>query len=71
MICWNNQINELAPSESIILSTESEVTLPFFLELFDVSDFESNNSEQKIYKIESFANEIQARRNREGEGGRG
>ena len=44
MICWNNQISELAPSESIILSTESEVTLPFFLELFDVNDFESNNS---------------------------
>ena len=34
------------------------MTLSFFLELFDMNDFESDNSEEKNYKIESFANEI-------------
>ena len=35
-----------------------KVTLSFLLELFDVNDFESDDSEEKNYKIELFANEI-------------
>ena len=41
-----------------MLSSALKVTLSFHLELFDVNDFESDNSEEKNYKIESFANEI-------------
>ena len=33
-----------------------KVTLSFLLELFDMNHFESDNSEEKNYKIESFAN---------------
>ena len=35
-----------------------KMTLSFLLELFNVNDFESDNSEEKNYKIESFPNEI-------------
>ena len=35
-----------------------KVTLSFLLELFDVNEFESGNSEDKDYKIESFGSEI-------------
>ena len=41
-----------------MLFSALKVTLSFFLELFDMNDFESDNSEEKNYKIESFANEI-------------
>ena len=33
-----------------------KVTLSFLLELFDMNHFKSDNSEEKNYKIESFAN---------------
>ena len=39
-----------------VLSSARKVTLSFLLELFDVHDFESDNSEEKNYKIESFTN---------------
>ena len=35
-----------------------KVLFSFLLELFDVSDFESDNSEEKNWKIELFPNEI-------------
>ena len=35
-----------------------KVTLSFLLELLDVNEFESGNSEDKDYKIESFGSEI-------------
>ena len=35
-----------------------KVTLSFLLELFNVKEFESGNSEDKNYKIESFGSEI-------------
>ena len=41
-----------------MLSSALKVTLFFLLELFDVHDFESDNSEGKSYKIEPFTNEI-------------
>ena len=40
-----------------VLSSALRVTLSFFLELFDMNDFESDNSGEKNYKIESFTNE--------------
>ena len=39
-----------------VLSSTIKLTLSFLLELFDVHDFESDNSEEKNYKIESFTN---------------
>ena len=54
MICWSNQITK-APNKSVILSTKSDSFLPLWL--FDMNDFESDNSEEKKYKIESFASE--------------
>ena len=41
-----------------VLFVALKVTLFFLLELFDTNDFESDNSEEKNHKIESFANEI-------------
>ena len=41
-----------------VLSSALKLTLSFLLELFDANDFELDNSEEKNYKIESFANEI-------------
>ena len=41
-----------------VLSSALKVALSCLLELFDVRDFESDNSEEKNYKIESFTNEI-------------
>ena len=41
-----------------VLPSVLKVTLSFLLELFDMNDFESDSSEEKKYKIESFANEI-------------
>ena len=41
-----------------VLSSELKVTLSLLMDLFDMSDFESDNSEEKNYKIQSFANEI-------------
>ena len=41
-----------------VLFSALKVTLSFLLELFAVNDFESDNSEEKNYKIESFPNEI-------------
>ena len=41
-----------------VLSSELEVTLSLLMDLFDMNDFESDNSEEKNYKIQSFANEI-------------
>ena len=41
-----------------VLPSALKVTLSFLLELFDVNDFESDNSVEKNYKIESFTNEI-------------
>ena len=41
-----------------VLSSAQKATLSFLLELFDLHDFESDNSEEKNYKIESFTNEI-------------
>ena len=41
-----------------VLSSALKVTLSFFLELFDARVFELDNSEEKNYIIESFANEI-------------
>ena len=35
-----------------------KLTLFFFLKLFDENNFELDKSEDKNYKIESFANEI-------------
>ena len=35
-----------------------KVTLSFLLELFNMNDFESDDSEERNYKIELFANEI-------------
>ena len=40
------------------LSSALKMALSFLLESFDANDFESDNSEEKNYKIESFANEI-------------
>ena len=39
-----------------VLSSVRKVSLSFLLELFDAHDFESDNSEEKNYKIESFTN---------------
>ena len=41
-----------------VLPSALKVTLSFLLELFDVNHFQSDNSEERNYKIESFANEI-------------
>ena len=41
-----------------VLSSALKVTLSFLSESFYVTDFESDNFEEKNYKIESFANEI-------------
>ena len=41
-----------------VLSSELNVTLSLLMDLFDMNDFESDNSEEKNYKIQSFANEI-------------
>ena len=41
-----------------VLFSALKVTLFFLVELFNVNDFEWDNSEEKIYKIESFLNEI-------------
>ena len=41
-----------------VLSSALKVTLSLLLELFDANDFESDNSEEKSYKIESFSNKI-------------
>ena len=41
-----------------VLFLALNVTLYFLLESFYVNDFESENSEEKNYKIELFANEI-------------
>ena len=42
-----------------VLFSALKMTLSFLLELlFNVNDFELDNSEEKIFKIESFPNEI-------------
>ena len=41
-----------------MLFSALKVTLSFLLELLDMNVFESDNSEEKNYKIESLANEI-------------
>ena len=41
-----------------VLSSELKVTLSLLMDLFDMNDFESDNSEEKNYKIQLFANEI-------------
>ena len=41
-----------------VLFSALKVSLSVLLELFYMNDFESDNSEEKNYKIESFANEI-------------
>ena len=41
-----------------VLSSALKVTLSFLLELFDANDFQSNNSEECNYKIESFVTKI-------------
>ena len=41
-----------------VLTSALKVTLSFLLELVDANDFESDNTEEKNYKIESFSNEI-------------
>ena len=41
-----------------VLSSALKVTLSFLLELFDANDFQSNNSEESNYKIESFVTKI-------------
>ena len=41
-----------------VLFSALKMTLSFLLELFNVNNFESDNSEEKNYKIESFPNEI-------------
>ena len=41
-----------------VLFLALKVSLSFLLKLFDVNDFEPDNSKGKVYKIESFANEI-------------
>ena len=41
-----------------VLFSAWKVTISFLLELFDVNNFELDNSEEKNYKIESSANEI-------------
>ena len=41
-----------------VLFLALKVTLSFLLESFYVNDFESDNSKEKNYKIELFANEI-------------
>ena len=41
-----------------VLFAALKVTISFLLELSDVNDFESDNSEEKNYEIESFPNEI-------------
>ena len=41
-----------------VLSSALKVIFSFLFELFDVNDFESDNFEEKNYKVESFANEI-------------
>ena len=41
-----------------VLFSALKVTIYFLLELFDVNNFESDNSDEKNYKIESFPNQI-------------
>ena len=43
-----------------VLSSVLKVTLSFLLELFDAKDFELDNSEDKNYKTESFANDTRS-----------
>ena len=41
-----------------VLFSALKMTLSLLLELFNVNDFELDNSEEKNYEIESFPNEI-------------
>ena len=41
-----------------VLFSALKVTISFLLELYDVNDFESANSDEKNDKIESFPNQI-------------
>ena len=41
-----------------VLFSALKVTISFLLELYDVNDFESANSDEKNDKIESFQNQI-------------
>ena len=43
-----------------VLSSVLKVTLSFLLELFDAKDFELDNSEDKNYTTESFANDTRS-----------
>ena len=55
---WSVEAIKSPKLQMKVLSSALKVTLSFFLELFDARVFESDNSEEKNYIIESFANEI-------------
>ena len=55
---WSAEAIKSPKLQIKVLFSALKVTLSFFLELFDVNDFESDNYEEKNYKIESFLNEI-------------
>ena len=55
---WSVEAIKLPKLQMKVLFSALKVSLSFLLELFYMNDFESDNSEEKNYKIESFANEI-------------
>ena len=55
---WSAEAIKSPKLQMKVLFPALKVTLSFHLELFDVNGFESDNSEEKNYKIESFPNEI-------------
>ena len=55
---WSVEAIKSAKLQMKVLFWALKVTLSFLLELFNMNDFESDDSEEKNYKIELFANEI-------------
>ena len=58
-LTWSVEAVKSPKLQMKVLFSALKMTLPFVLELlFNVNDFELDNSEEKIYKIESFPNKI-------------
>ena len=55
---WSVEAIKSPKLQMKVLFSALKMTLSFLLELFNVNNFESDNSEEKNYKIESFPNEI-------------
>ena len=55
---WSAEAIKSPKLQMKVLFWAVKVTLSFLLELFNMNDFESDDSEEKNYKIELLANEI-------------